>query len=240
MSQLQQSTVRNQLLAAFPPDDFALLRGSLRPLDLVLKQTLHAPDQPIETVYFPEQGMVSMVAALEGGQLMEVGLVGREGLVGLPVVLGAESASTEAMVQAAGAALSLPAATLVEALEDSPALKALLLRYMQAFHVQVAQTAACNGRHPVEERLARWLLLAHDRAEGDTFPMTQEFIATMLGVRRAGVSVAAGILQRTGVINYMHGHVAILDRPGLERTSCECYAAVRRRCERLLGVRAGK
>jgi CRP-like cAMP-binding protein len=240
MSQLQQSAVRNQLLAALPPDDFALLKGSLRPFDLILKQFLHASDQPIETVYFPERGMVSMVAVLEGGQLMEVGLVGREGMVGLPVVLGAESASTEAMVQAAGAALSLPAATLVEALEGSPALKALLLRYMQAFHVQVTQTAACNGRHPVEERLARWLLLAHDRAESDTFPMTQEFIATMLGVRRAGVSVAAGILQRTGVINHMHGHVAILDRPGLERTSCECYAAVRRRCERLLGVQAGK
>ena len=239
MSQLRQSTVRNQLLASLSPDDFALLAGSLRPVDLDLKQTLHAPDQPIEAVHFPENGMVSMVVPLESGQLMEVGIVGREGMVGLPLVLGAESASVEAMVQMRGAALSLPATTLIEALDRGPALKALLLRYMQAFHVQVTQTAACNGRHPVEERLARWLLMVHDHAEGDTFPMTQEFIATMLGVRRAGVSVAAGTLQRTGVITYKHGHVAILDRPGLEGVSCECYGAVRRQSEHLLGVTTG-
>jgi CRP-like cAMP-binding protein len=240
MSRLQQSAVRNHLLASLPPDDFAALGGSLRAFDLVPKRTLHAPDRPIETVYFPERGMVSMVAALEGGQLLEVGVVGREGMVGLPVVLGADSGNVEAMIQMPGAALGLPAAVLVEALERGPALKALLLRYMQAFHVQVAQTAACNGCHPVEERLARWLLMAHDRAGGDVFPMTQEFIATMLGVRRAGVSVTAGILQRAGVITYKHGHIAILDRPGLESTSCECYGAVRRRCERLLGSAAEK
>jgi CRP-like cAMP-binding protein len=144
------------------------------------------------------------------------------------------------MVQVPGAALSLPAAILVEALDRTPALKALLLRYMQAFHVQVAQTAACNGCHPVEERLARWLLMTHDRVGSDTFPMTQEFIATMLGVRRAGVSVTAGILQRTGVITYKHGHIAVLDRPGLESTSCECYGTVRRQFERLLGIVAGE
>ena len=240
MSQLRQSAVRNHLLASLPPDDFAALGGSLRPLDLVPKRTLHAPDRPIETVYFPESGMVSMVAALEDGQLMEVGIVGREGMVGLPVVLGVDSGSVEAMVQVSGAALGLPAASLVEALGRSPALKALLLRYAQAFHVQVAQTAACNGRHPVEERLARWLLMAHDRAGRPSFPMTQEFIATMLGVRRAGVSLAAGILQRAGVIAYRHGRIAVLDRTGLEGTSCECYGAVRRHFERLLDTPAGE
>jgi CRP-like cAMP-binding protein len=240
MSQFQQSVVRNQLLASLPPDEFALLASALRSVELNTRQTLHTPDRPIELVYFPERGMVSMVATLEGGQLMEVGIVGREGMVGLPVVLGAESGSVEAMVQVPGAALSLPAAILVEALDRTPALKALLLRYMQAFHVQVAQTAACNGCHPVEERLARWLLMTHDRVGSDTFPMTQEFIATMLGVRRAGVSVTAGILQRTGVITYKHGHIAVLDRPGLESTSCECYGTVRRQFERLLGIVAGE
>jgi CRP-like cAMP-binding protein len=239
MTQVEQSTVGNCLLAALPPDDFALLASALRPVDLDLRQTLHAPDRLIELVYFPESGMVSMVAPLEGGELIEVGIVGNEGMVGLPIVLGDESASTEAMVQMHGAALSLPATTLVEALERSPVLKALLLRYMQAFHAQVSQTAACNGSHPVEERLARWLLMTHDRAKGDTFPMTQEFIATMLGVRRAGVSVTAGILQRTGVITYKHGWVTIRDRPGLESTSCECYSTVRRQFERLLGLAAG-
>jgi CRP-like cAMP-binding protein len=240
MSQLRQSTVRNRLLASLAPDDFVPLASALRAVDLDAKQSLHTPDRPVETVYFPESGMVSMVVALGDGQLVEVGLVGREGLAGLPVVLGAESGSVEAVVQMQGAALSLPAAALTEALGRDAAFKALLLRYVQAFHVQVAQTAACNGRHPVEERLARWLLMTHDRAEGDTFPMTQEFIATMLGVRRAGVSVAAGILQRTGVITYKHGHIAVLDRPGLEAASCECYGAVRRRVERLLGVAAGE
>jgi CRP-like cAMP-binding protein len=240
MAHLRQATVRNQLLAALPPDEFALLAGSLRPLDLDLRQALHEPDRPIELVHFVESGMVSMVAPLEEGQLVEVGLVGREGMVGLPVVLGAESGSVEAMVQMAGSALSLPAAALAEALDHGAALRALLLRYAQAFHVQVAQTAACNGRHPVEERLARWLLMAHDRAGRPSFPMTQEFISTMLGVRRAGVSVAAGLLQRTGVIAYRHGHLAVLDRPGLERTSCECYGAVRRHFERLLDAPAGE
>jgi CRP-like cAMP-binding protein len=240
MAQIRQSAVRNHLLARLPPDEFVLLAGSLRPLDLTLKQVLHTPDRSIELVHFPESGMVSLVIPLEGGQLMEVGIVGREGMVGLPVVLGAESGSVEAMVQLPGAALSLPAAVLVEALGRGPALNALLLRYAQAFHVQVAQTAACNGRHPVEERLARWLLMTHDRAGVDTFPMTQEFIAMMLGVRRAGVSVAAGLLQRTGVITYKHGYIAVLDRAGLEGTSCECYGAVRGHFERLLAIPAGE
>jgi CRP-like cAMP-binding protein len=241
-SQIHQSAVRNRLLAALPPADFALLAPSLRPVDLELRQVLHAPDQPIAAAYFPEAGMVSIIAALEDGALQEVGLVGREGVVGLAVVLGADSSPLEALVQAPGPALRMPAAALVAAFERSATLRAGLLRYMQAFHLQVTRTTACNGHHALEERLARWLLMAHDRAEGDRFPMTQEFMAMMLGVRRAGVSVAAGILQRAGVIGYARGRVTILYRPGLEAASCGCYGAVRRQFERLLGgdVAAGE
>jgi CRP-like cAMP-binding protein len=233
--QVSQPDVRNRLLAALPPGDFALLAPSLRPVDLALRQVLHAPDQPIAAAYFPEAGMVSMIAALEDGALQEVGLVGREGVVGLAVVLGADSSPLEALVQAPGPALCVPAAALVAAFERSATLRGVLLRHMQAFHLQVTRTAACNGRHPLEERLARWLLMAHDRAGGDRFPMTQEFIAMMLGVRRAGVSVAAGILQKAGVIGYARGCVTVLDRPGLEAASCGCYRAVREQAERLLG-----
>ena len=240
--QVRQPEVRNRLLAGLSPDAFALLAPSLRPVELELRQVLHAPDQRIEAAYFPEAGMVSMLAALEDGALQEVGVVGREGLVGLAMVLGADSSPLEALVQAPGTALRMPAAGLRAAFERSPALRAALLRYVQAFHLQVSQTAACNGRHALEERLARWLLMAHDRAGGDRFPMTQEFMAMMLGVRRAGVSVAAGILQKAGVVHYARGCVTVLDRTGLEAASCGCYRAVRRQFERLLGgdVAAGE
>jgi CRP-like cAMP-binding protein len=218
-----------------PPDAFVALAPALRPVGLGLKQSLYSPGRRIGAVHFPESGMVSMLAPLEGGELLEVGLVGREGLVGLPVVLGEDSSTTEALVQAPGAAWRVRATALRRALEAGPALKALLLRYVQAFHAQVAQTAACNARHALEARFARWLLLAHDRAEGDAFPMTQEFAAMMLGVRRAGVSVAAAVLQKAGVIAYAHGRVAVLDRAGLEAASCECYGTVRRQFDRLPG-----
>ncbi len=232
---IQQPAVRNRLLAALPPDAFAALAPALRPVGLDLKRTLHRPGRPIGAVHFPDSGAVSLLAPLEGGELLEVGVVGREGLVGLPVVLGEDSSTTEALVQAPGTAWRVPAAALRRALEAGPALRALLLRYVQAFHAQVAQTAACNARHPLEARFARWLLTAHDRAEGDEFPLTQEFAAMMLGVRRAGVSVAAAVLQKAGVIAYAHGRVAVLDRAGLEAAACECYGTVRRQFERLHG-----
>ena len=139
------------------------------------------------------------------------------------------------MAQIPGTGWRVGAAAVKQAFGTSPTLRSLLLRYAQAYHVQVAQTAACNGHHLLEKRLARWLLLAHDRAEDDRFPLTHEFIAMMLGVRRAGVTVAAGILQKTGMISYAHGHITILDRPGLEAASCECYRIVQQQFEQLLG-----
>jgi CRP-like cAMP-binding protein len=239
MTQIEQLAVRNRLLAALSPADFALLAPALQPTSLELKQVLHAAHQPIGAAYFLENGTVSMLAPLEDGRFMEVGLVGREGLVGLAAVLSADSSITEAMVQMEGTALRLRTAALREAFEASSTLRGLLLRYAHAFHAQVAQTAACNGHHQLEERLARWLLMAHDRARTDEFPMTQEFMSLMLGVRRAGVSVAAGILQKAGVIDYKHGCINVLDRSGLEEAACECYGTVRQQFEKLLGQTTG-
>jgi CRP-like cAMP-binding protein len=240
MSRIEQSTVRNRLLAALPPGDFAALAPALRPVELELKQVLYEPGQTIRAAYFVEGGMVSMLAPLEDGHVQEVGIVGREGLVGLPVVLGADRTSIEALVQMEGAAWRLGAAELRAAFERGAPLRSLLLRYAQAFHAQVAQTAACNGRHAIDRRLARWLLVMHDRAEDDEFPMTHEFASLMLGTGRPGVSVAAAVLQKAGVVSYTHGHMAVLDRAGLEAASCECYGTVREQFEYLLGIPAGE
>ena len=187
MSPIQQSAVRNDLLAALPPDDFARLVPSLQPVRLDLKQVLHEPERPIEAAYFPESGMVSLVARLEDGAAQEVGIVGREGVVGLAVALGAESVGTEALVQADGAALRIDVDELRAAFERSAPLRALLMRYMQAFHSQVTQTAACNGRHTLEERMARWILMAHDRAgleatACECYGVVQEQFDELLGI----------------------------------------------------------
>jgi CRP-like cAMP-binding protein len=184
--------------------------------------------------------MVSMIALLEDGHSVEVGVVGREGLVGLPVVLGAGRATTEAMVQMEAPALRVRAAELRAAFDRSAPLRAVLLRYVQAFHAQVAQGAACNAQHRVDERLARWLLMLHDRAERDEFPVTHEFLALMLAARRPGISVAAGALQRAGAISYTHGKMTVLDRAALEAAACECYGTVREQFEELLGAPAGE
>jgi CRP-like cAMP-binding protein len=180
-----------------------------------------------------------MLAYLESGDAAEVGLTGYEGMIGLPVLLGADHDDIEAMVQAPGTALRMDAQAFREALERIPAFRTLLLRYALVQHGQVARTAACNGRHQIDQRLARWLLMAHDRAEGDEFPMTHELLSMMLGVRRAGVTVAAGQLQKAGFIRYQQGRIKITDRPGLESAACECYGIVRRAQDQLLGLPPG-
>jgi CRP-like cAMP-binding protein len=226
---------RNRLLAALPPGDLAELRHWLEPVELHAREVLHAPGEPIAWVYFPEDGYASVIAYLEDGDAAEVGLVGREGVVGLPVLLGADHDDLEAMVQCPGTALRMGAAALREEMDRTPAFRALLLRYALVHHGQVARTAACNGRHHTDQRLARWLLMAHDRAKEDEFPMTHEFLSMMLGVRRAGITVAAGALQKAGFIRYERGCIEVTDRPGLESASCECYGVVRRACDALLG-----
>jgi CRP-like cAMP-binding protein len=235
MSQIKQSAVRNRLLAALPAADFELLSASLTLVSLSLKQTLLEADEPIKAAYFVETGMVSYLAYLAGGEAIEVGLIGSEGMVGMPLILGVDSAPAGAIVQMQGTALRISPAALRQAFNESKALHTRLLRYMQALYTQVSQTAACNGHHSLEERLARWLLMAHDRAEGDEFPMTHEFMALMLGVRRSGVTVTAGTLKQAGLISYASGRMTVLDRPSLEATACECYGTVQRHFEQLLG-----
>jgi len=232
-------TSRNRLLMALPPASRARLWPQLIPVRLDLHQVVQRPEQPVGTVYFPETGWLSMLAMLEDGDGAEVGLVGREGVTGLPVILGDDRDDLEAIVQCPGAALSMEADALRAAMADDPTLRTLLLRYVLLHHGQVARTAACNGRHQIDQRLARWLLMAHDRAEGDQYPITHEFLGMMLGVRRAGISVAAGALQQAGLIRYRAGQMTILDRPGLEASACECYGIARRASDRLFGRAAG-
>jgi CRP-like cAMP-binding protein len=230
---------RNRLLRALSPDDLARLWPRLEVVELPFRQVLHAPGQPIEAVYFPETGYASMLAYMEDGDAAEVGLAGHEGMVGLPILLGADHDDIEAMVQVPGTALRMDAKAFREALERIPAFRTLLLRYALVHHGQVARTAACNGRHHIDQRLARCLLMAHDRSEGDDFPMTHEFLSMMLGVRRAGITVAAGTLQKAGFIHYDRGRIEVTDRPGLESVACECYGIVRRAQDQLLGQPGG-
>lgn len=226
-------TPRNRLLAALPPDSLARLQPMLEEVEMPIRRVLHEPEVAIETVYFPESGWCSMLATMEDGDATEVGLIGFEGVIGLPVILANEFDDLEAVVQASGTAFALSAAALRQAMEEDPILRDLLLRYAAVHHGQVARTAACNGRHGTVQRLARWLLMAHDRSEGNGFAMTHEFLAMMLGVRRAGVTVAAGALQKARLIRYERGHVEVTDRPGLERAACECYGVTRRASDRL-------
>jgi CRP-like cAMP-binding protein len=228
---------RNRLLAALPEQEWERLRDRLTPVDLPLRRELMIPGEMIEAAYFVETGSVSMVAGLEDGTRIEVGLVGVEGMVGLPLVLGTVEASLEAMVQVPGSALRLSTGGFNAALAEAPSLGPLLLRYVNSFHAQVSQTAACNGRHHIEQRLARWLLMTHDRAGGESFPMTQEFMSTMLGVRRPGVTLAVGMLQKAGLVRHDKGRLHVLDRERLEEAACECYGIVRDRYAWLMGQR---
>ena len=230
-----QPPARNGLLAALPPEDLARLQRSLQPVELPFDHTLYPADGIVEAVLFVETGMVSLIATLEDGEQVEVGIAGSEGLIGLPLVLGDDRSLVEARVQMEGTALRMNAAAFRDEVEESAALRGLLKRYTLAFQAQVTMTAACNARHAIEQRLSRWLLTAHDRAGADEFPITHEFISMMLGVRRPGVSLAAGVLQKAGLIHYVRGRMAVTDRPGLEAASCECYHTARREFARLLG-----
>ena len=235
MADITQSSVRNQLLAKLSSEDFAYLAPHLGRADLPLRTTVHGAGEAITAVFFPERGYASMLAALDDGDSAEVGMIGREGMIGLPLIFGTDRSLVEAMVQAGGTAIRLAASTFQHAIEERPTLRAAMLRYAMAFNAQVTMTAACNGRHLVEQRLARWLLMAHDRTDGGQFAMTHEFLSMMLGVRRAGVTVAAGALQRAGFIRYDQGRIQITDRAGLEAGACECHFIVRREFERLIG-----
>jgi CRP-like cAMP-binding protein len=227
-------SILNKLLLALTPEDLDRLHPHLELITLVQKQILSKPNAPIEHVHFVQDGMVSIVQVLEDGVDAEVGVIGSEGFDGMPVLLGAETSPLEAMVQLPGFALRLPASALRDAVALSPALSELLLRYVQAFHIQVSMCAGCNLRHNLPERLARWLLIARDRAASDRLRLTHEFLSIMLGVRRPGITVALGALRAAKLIYNGHGHVTIIDRPGLEAACCECYGVVRNEYKRLL------
>jgi CRP-like cAMP-binding protein len=227
--------IENKILAALPAKEYARLAPHLTPVELPLGETLYKTEDQMEYVYFPNSGVVSFVAHMQEGASVEVGLVGSEGMVGIPLVFGDDISPNEAIVQIADGGMRMKATALTDELNRGGDLQGLLMRFALALFRQVSQTAACNRNHHVGERLARWLLTCHDRVHGDELKLTQEFIAEMLGSRRSGVSEAAMMLQGAGLIRYSRGHITILDREGLEEFACECYATVKVEFDRLLG-----
>ena len=226
--------VQNRLLAALPKADLQRLLPDLELVPLPLGMAVYESGGRLDYVYFPIDCIVSLLYVMKSGASAEIAVVGYEGLVGIALFMGGESTSSRAVVQSAGSAYRLASKILKREFEHNHPLQHLLLRYTQALITQMAQTAVCNRHHSVEQQLARWLLLSLDRLPSNTLDMTQELIANMLGVRREGVTEAAGRLQAAGLIQYNRGHIKVLDRPKLEERVCECYAVVKRESDRLL------
>jgi len=225
---------KNQLLAALPMEEYHRLQPHLEIVCLARRQILHEINEPLTYVYFPTQALTSLVSLMEDGATIEVGVVGKDGMVGLPICWGGNSATTQAIVQIPGEAVRMTADRFKVEFDRHEALYRLILLYTQSLFTQVAQTAACNRRHNVEQRLARWLLSIEDRVQGKQLLLTQEFIAQMLGIRRSGVTVAATALQQAGTIRYSRGKIAIVDREKLRSAACECYNAVKNESDRLM------
>jgi CRP-like cAMP-binding protein len=228
----------NRLLGLLPRSDYERLRPHLRPISLKYRQSLYRANKPIGFVYFIETGVGSLVNTMANGQASEVGTIGNEGVVGLPLVLGDDRTPTSVYIQVPGAGLRMTATLFSKELARSASMRTVMLHYAHAFFNQVAQSAACNQFHSLEQRCCRWLLMTHDRMQSNEFLLTQEFLAMMLGVQRTGVTAAAGALQRAGLIRYRRGIVTILDRRGLKQRSCECYGVSKKEFDRLLGDRA--
>lgn len=226
--------LKNQLLAALPSEVYERLRPHLKHVALNLKEILCEAGETMKYAYFPLSGMISMLSLKVDGANVEVGVIGHEGMLGLPIFLGSGIAPNQAIVQVADGAMRMKASLLKAEFQRAGPLQVLLLRYTQAFFTQVSQSAACNRLHTLDQRLSRWLLVVHDRMESDHFLLTQEFISHMLGMRRTGVSEAASILQNAGLIHYNHGKIHILNRKGLEAASCDCYQIVKAMSARLL------
>jgi CRP-like cAMP-binding protein len=224
----------NLLLATLSQVELERLSPRLELVDMALGHVLYESERPLDHLYFPIDSIVSLLYVLESGASAEIAVVGREGVVGVSIFMGGQTTPNRAVVQSAGHAYLLPAALLMEEFRRGGTLQHLMLRYTQSLLTQMAQTAVCNRHHSVDQQLCRWLLLSLDRLPHPEITMTQELIANMLGVRREGVTESAGKLQKAGVITYQRGHIKVLDRPKLERMSCECYEVVRRETERLL------
>jgi len=224
--------VENEILLGLPAKEGEAIFSLLTFVELRTHDLLHEPGEAIKFGYFLNSGMTSILTVLAEGKSVEVGLTGKDGFVGLPLIVGFSSGPTQAVVQIAGNAFRIGARAVAQAVRQNPILANRLQRYVQVLAMQGTQVAACNRLHEVDERLARWLLMCQDRIHSDFVPLTQEFLAHMLGTRRASVTVAAGMLQKAGLITYTRGHVKIIDRSRLEGATCECYAIMQQQDER--------
>src|SRR6202165_4638377 len=228
---------QNHLLDALPASDYERIQGHLELVPMALGEVLYESGIQLRYVYFPTTAILSLLYVMEDGASAEIAIVGNEGILGISLFMGGETTPSRAVVQSAGYGYRLAAQLLKREFSRAGPVLRLLLRYTQALITQMAQTAVCNRHHSVEQQLSRWLLLSLDRLKSDELHMTQELIANMLGVRREGVTEAAGKLQDSGLIHYQRGRITVLDRPGLEARSCECYQVVKRETDRLLPAR---
>ena len=223
----------NHLLASLPAAEWTRWKSQLEEVELPLGEVLYESGATLSHVYFPTTAIVSLLYVMENGASAEIAVVGNEGIVGISLFMGGESTPSRAVVQSAGQGLRMKSQAIKKEFKQNPVLH-LLLRYTQALITQMAQTAVCNRHHSLDQQLCRWLLLSMDRLQGNELVMTQELIANMLGVRREGVTEAALKLQKAGLIRYSRGRITVLDRPGIEQRSCECYAVVKKEYDRLL------
>ena len=226
--------IHNQLLAALPVAELERWLPQLEAVEMTLGQVLYEAGDTLTHVYFPTNAIVSLLYVMENGSSAEIAVVGKEGIVGISLFMGGESTPSRAVVQSAGQAFRLESQHMKDEFNRAGPVLHLLLRYTQALITQMSQTAVCNRHHTLDQQLCRWLLLSLDRVQGNELLMTQELIANMLGVRREGVTESALKLQQAGLIRYARGRIVVLDRPGVEKRSCECYAVVKREYERLL------
>ncbi len=231
-----QMDVRNRLLRSLPPNDYERLKPHLQAVKLELGEVLCEAGMPLPYAWFVTKGIASLVSTTTDGNTIEVGMVGNEGVVGLPVLLRGESLPYRVNMQLAGEALRVPMSVLREEFSCNSALHKLFLRYTFAVIVQFTQSGVCNHFHTIEERLCRWLLILHDHAQSETVNLTQELIAEMLGVRRSGVTLVASTLQRAGLISYRRGRITILNREAIEGSACECYRIVKDEFEQLFAI----
>ena len=227
----------NRLLAALPPKEFQRLRLKLELVELDFGQILYSAGQTIKHVHFPNNSIISLLSVIAERSSLEVGIVGNEGMAGLSVFMGVDVSRNQALVQGSGTAMRMEAETLRNESNQLSHLHRLLHRYSHSLLTQISQSAACNRFHTVNMRLARWMLMTHDRLGEDTFPLTQDFMSNMLGVRREGVSKAAGELQKQKLIGYSRGVIVVLDRAGLESAACGCYQIIKDESDSFLGVR---
>lgn len=235
---LKDSALMNRLLSALPTGELHRLENHLEPVELRLGEVIYESGEKLDYVYFPTTAIISLLYIMENGSTAEIGMTGNDGLVGVALFMGGSTTPNRAVVQSAGRAFRLKSKTLQSEFHLGGAFQKILLRYTQYLMTQISQTAVCNRLHSVEQQLCRWLLINHDLLQTNRLVMTHELIANMLGVRREGVSIAAGQLQRQGLIKYARGTITMLDRQGLEKEACECYRVVKDEFDRLFGKNA--